>query len=124
MWPAFVTHQSIRNKASLGVDGGFLGGDAPLVNKILDKRIVAGNLVQFTIAQQVGARVPHGRHSHFGAVEEHSHQGGTHAVKIGIIANSFPDKVIAAFNMAAHILQNVVPRLVIIQRGDCGDNKL
>ncbi|WQD13206.1 MAG: hypothetical protein U1U88_001402 [Lawsonella clevelandensis] len=51
----------------------------------------------------------------FGAVEEHGDQGGAHAVEVGVLVDGVADEVVAAVDSAAHLVEEVVSRLVVVQ---------
>ena len=67
-----------------GVNGGFLGGDAPTIDKTLDEGVVAGDLFENTFSKSINARVTDVSDDHLGTDPNHRADCGSHSGELRV----------------------------------------
>ena len=116
--------QGLEDQRPLRMHRRLLGRQRPLVDQRLHVRVVAGDLRQLTVAQQVAARISHVAQADALAVEKQGRERGAHALRDGIGLDLLRDGGIALRARDGQRIEQIRPRLVVVELGDPGDHQL
>ena len=101
---------------------GLVTGDPALVYQRLDEGVVAGDLVEDTVTQQVGAGIPDMGQADLVAAEQHRCERGAHTLAFRVLADQLADRGIAGQRRLVQLIQQVIAGLVVIQGGERRDD--
>ena len=101
---------------------GLVTGDPALVDQRLDERVVAGDLAEHTVTQQVGAGIPDMGQADLVAAEQHRSERGAHTLAFRVFADQLADRGIAGQSRLMQLVQQVVAGLIVIQRRERRDD--
>ncbi len=103
---------------------GLFGGDATLVDEGLDEGVVARDLRQLVVAQQVGAGVPDVDQADLASAEQDRGEGGAHAVELRVLLDLLGDGGVALAGRPLELAQQIVARLVVVEMRERRDHQL
>ncbi|CAM2964381.1 hypothetical protein RHDE110596_09325 [Prescottella defluvii] len=101
-----------------------LGGDPALVDEGLDERVVAGDLGELVVAQQVGAGVADVHEPEPAAREQDRGEGGAHALELGILLDVVGDGRVALVGGGVELAEQVLAGLVVVEVRQRRDHQL
>lgn len=114
--------QRAHEEGPLRVGGGFLFGDASLVDEALHPGVVLGDLRQYAVTQQVGAGVADVDEAEALAGPEEGGEGGPHAFQLGVLLDHHPELVVGALHGGAERGEDVGAGHVVVESDDRGDH--
>ena len=79
---------------------------------------------EHVVAHQVGPRVAHVHQAQPGAGEEDRGERGSHALELGLVLDQLGDGVVARVGGVLELAQQVAAGLVVVERGQRGDDHL
>lgn len=101
--------------------GGFFLGDAALVDEPLHPGVVLGDLGQYAVPEQVGARVADVHQTEALARPQQGGQGGPHAFELGVLLDQGAQLVVGALDVGAEGGEDVGAGHVVVEGDDGGD---
>ena len=91
---SWMPSMALRIRLRCGWTASLLLGDPALVDQRLHERVVAGELADLAVAEQVGAAVAHVPHRDAVAVEERDRGGGAGAVERRLLVDQLGDPLV------------------------------
>ena len=82
----------------------------------MDERVVAGDLGDLTVAEEVGAGVTDVAQAHAGAGEQQRGQRGAHAVEVGIRVDLRRDRLVPHVHGVVEEVEHVAAGPVVVER--------
>lgn len=116
--------EGTHDERALWVAVRLLGRDAPLVDEGLHEGVVAGDLGQLAVAQQVGARIADVGEAEFAAGEEDGGERGAHAVEFGFLLDLIRDGGVALAHGGGELAEQVPAGFVVVEVGERRDHQL
>ena len=113
--------QRPHQQGALGVGGGFLFGDAALVDQTLHPGVVLGDLGEDAVAEQVRARVADVHEAEALAGPQQGGERGAHALQLRVLLDHGAQLVVGTLHGGAEGGEDVGARHVVVERDDGGD---
>ena len=99
-------------------------GETALVDHRLHEGVVAGDLGQLAVTQEVGARVADVEKTDAATVEEKRGERAAHALAARVLLHGGGDRVVAGVHRLGQCAGQVRAGLVLVERGQCADHQL
>ena len=115
--------QGPQQERALGVARGLVLGDAALVDERLHEGVVAGDLGEDAVAEEIGPRVADVDHAEPAAREQDGGERGAHPVEIGLLVDELGDRVVALGRGLRQLAEQVVARLGVVEGHEGGDDQ-
>ena len=93
----------------------FFGRDPTFFDKGLNERVVAGDLGELAVAQQIAARVADVAQTQARAREEDGGEGGAHAIEFGGLGHLVGDRLVAMASGLFEFREEVAAGLVVVE---------
>ncbi|OBH21439.1 hypothetical protein A9X04_05275 [Mycobacterium sp. E3247] len=119
-----VTGQRAHDQRPLRVAVRLFAGDAALVDEGLDEGVVLGDLRQFTVTQQIAARIADVYQANSVAREQDRGERGAHSLEFGLRLHLRRDGCIAGAHRGVELGQQVAAGFVVVEVGQRGDHQL
>lgn len=118
----FTTAQRAHQQGALRVGGGFLLGDAALVDEALHPGVVLGDLRQDAVPQEVGAGVADMHEAEALTGPEEGGERGAHAFELGVFLDHHAELVVGPLYGRAERGQDVRTGDVVVEGDERGDD--